>query len=146
MNPKNCPKYLPADNPARIVRDEHLATMNAMGMSQVQIAKETGLSRPTVNRILNDDRAKAIIERVTDLSLVAHEAITRQKIGLCFNKDKNIAIKAIALHDKSLGIGQAHAPVHIQNMYVDQRKQVLMPGVRAALGGIIDGNDVDSIS
>ena len=128
-NPKMCPKYLPADNPARINRDATIAEMNADGMSQVKIAEETGLNRVTVNRILNDNQAKAILQNTTDLHLVAHSAITKQKIGLCFNKDKRIALKAIDLHDQTIGIRGTHTQqnVFVNNLYQQANMQIVSP-------------------
>jgi len=128
-NPKTCPKYLPADNPARINRDATIAEMNADGMSQVKIAEETGLNRVTVNRILNDNQAKAILQNTTDLHLVAHSAITKQKIGLCFNKDKRIALKAIDLHDQTIGIRGTHTQqnVFVNNLYQQANMQIVSP-------------------
>jgi len=124
-----CPKYLPADNPARINRDATIAEMNADGMSQVKIAEETGLNRVTVNRILNDNQAKAILQNTTDLHLVAHSAITKQKIGLCFNKDKRIALKAIDLHDQTIGIRGTHTQqnVFVNNLYQQANMQIVSP-------------------
>ena len=110
-------------------RDATIAEMNADGMSQVKIAEETGLNRVTVNRILNDNQAKAILQNTTDLHLVAHSAITKQKIGLCFNKDKRIALKAIDLHDQTIGIRGTHTQqnVFVNNLYQQANMQIVSP-------------------
>ena len=136
LKPETCPKYLPATNPARLNRDATIAEMNADGMSQVKIAEETGLNRVTVNRILNDNQAKAILQNTTDLHLIAHKAITRQKIGLCFNPNKTIALKAIDMHDQSIGIRGAHTQnVYIDKLYQQNNALSLSPDVLKLLGG-----------
>ena len=133
---KETPKYLPKDNPARINRDATIAQMNADGISQVKIAEEIGLSRVTVNRLLNTAQATAIRQYTTDLHLIAHTAITRQKIGLCFNPNKAIALKAIDMHDNTIGIRGTHTQqnVFVNNIYQQTNVQALAPAVVSMLG------------
>jgi len=116
--------------------------MHSEGMSQPKIADQTGLHVVTVNRILNDTQAKNILQHTTDLHLIAHKAITKQKIGLCFNPNKAIALKAIDMHDQTIGIRGAHTQqnVFVNNLYQQNNALSLTPDVLR----LLSSNGIDA--
>ena len=112
---KSCPKYLPADNPARVERDATIALMSASGLSQPAIAAKTGLHVATVNRIINDDQAKEIIQRIHDKHILAAEDIQDNIINIAKTKPganddvstKDI-IAAAKQHNEIIGVASSH--------------------------------------
>ena len=136
LNPKDCPKYLPADNPARIQRDATIGILNAEGMSQVKIAAKTGLDKGQVSRILSQDRQKEIIDQAVNIRIAAIKGASCKLVKHVHSDDAKISLAAIGLIDKSTGISGAHTPpVYIGKLYQQNNTLSLSPDVLKLLAG-----------
>jgi len=134
--PQTCPKYLPADNPARIHRDASIGIMNAEGMSQTKIADKVGIDQAQVSRILSEERQKEIIDQAVNIRIAAIKGASRRLVKHVYSKDAKISLAAIGLIDKSTGISGAHTPpIYIDKLYQQNNTQVLSADVLGLLEG-----------
>jgi len=137
--PKNCPKYLPADNPQRINRDLYILTEAAKGTPQTQIAEAVNLSQPTIATILSDEQAQKKLNEIIKLHISESPDIQKQLIAMAKGQaidhngiikttldeegktialsiDPGAQLKAISEHNKIIGISSSHASQIIMNM------------------------------
>lgn len=127
-DPAKCPKYLPADNPAIIDRDLRIVESAAKGIPQGQIAAEIGMSRQRINQILSDEQAQEKLNNLIKLHISESESIQHTLISMAKGSRVNPVtaetetlshtdhIKAIAEHNKIIGISSNHASQIVQNM------------------------------
>lgn len=132
-DPAKCPKYLPADNPARINRDLYIIDQAAKGTPQNEISRQTGLSQPAICQLLSDEQAQAKLQELIKFHIVNGHETQRHLISMAHGKritatDPNTGqaiteditatdqIKAIAESNKIMGISSNHASQIINNM------------------------------
>lgn len=123
-------------NPARQQRDTTIAEMRLQGKSIREIAKEIGLDKSQVCRVLNDKEVKEILDKVHRFYGGFAEDVGREFMGLCLlSSDPAIREKAIKEYHKIMGISPAHTPsIFIQNLYQDNRQQIISSDVLTLLG------------
>ena len=117
--PKNCPKYLPADNPQRVNRDLYILTEAAKGTPQTQIAEAVNLSQPAIATILSDEQAQIKLNEIIKLHISESPDIQRKLLNIAHGSDDistTDQLKAIAEHNKIIGISSNHASQIINNM------------------------------
>jgi transcriptional regulator with XRE-family HTH domain len=160
----DCPKYLPADNPARIKRDQTILSMAAAGSPQRQIARQTGLSPGHISCLLSDEDAKAKLDSLVKMHIAASDKIHTQLINMAKGKqvddqgaqithpetDKPIflspsdQLKAIQEHDKIIGVAGAHTSnVYIGRLYQDNRSVELSDNMLSVIKRLEDDNIID---
>jgi len=144
INPADCPKYLPADNPARIDRDRHIINQAMLGIPQGQIAKQVGISRPRVNDILSDEDAKAKLDSLVKMHIAASDKIQQVLINKAADPEHPDNIKAIQEHDKIIGVAGAHTSnVYIGRLYQDNRSVELSDNMLSVIKRLEDDNIID---
>lgn len=159
------------------IRDEHIAREIASGKQLDEIASEHSLTTTSVSRIAKKDRSREIIEQETKKLLGIVPDITEQltqDIKLSHKltryladpssepsvatsafgdteeilKFQNLAYKKQQDVMKAVGIFPTNSTnIFIQQIYNDNRKQVLSAEVFQALGGIFSqaGNEAEDI-
>ena len=140
----DCPKYLPADNPARIQRDATIALMSSEGQPFRQIAAKTGLDKGQISRILSQDRQKEIIDNVISIRIAALKGASKQLVKHVYSDDPKTSLTAIGLLDKSTGIAGSHtAPIYIDKLYQDNRSVELSDNMLSVIKRLEDDNIID---
>jgi len=135
-NPQTCPKYLPADNPARINRDQSIIMQAAKGLPQRDIAKNVGINQSQVSVILSDDDAKAKLQAIIYKHIQATDSIQDVLISKAQDPDNSDNIKAITEHNKIIGISGSHTQnIHIEKLYQQNNTLSLSPDVLRLLNG-----------
>jgi len=116
------------------VSDGTMAEMILQGLPYSEIAKALNIGKSTVTRRLSKPITRQIVQTtISALSLYAPK-VARRLIEMVDDDDRNIRLKAISEYNKIMGLSHAHASVVIQEMYVDQRTQVLSPSLVGLLG------------
>lgn len=147
------------------IRNDHLAREAASGKEPVVLAEEFGLSKSQVHSVLRKDRSREIIEEETKKLLSLVPEITEQvredlqiskslqtflknpslapEVALSSFEDNKDILEFLKLSYKkqqdvmkAVGIFPSNSTnVFIQQIYNDNRKQVLSPEIFKALGG-----------
>jgi len=108
--------------------------MVLQGLPYSDIATALGMGKSTVGRRLSKPITRQIVQTaISALSLYAPK-VARRLIEMLDDEDRNIRLKAISEYNRIMGLSHAHASVVIQEMYVDQRTQVLSPSLVGLLG------------
>jgi len=133
MAKNNTTVALNSDDPLDI-RDGTIADMVLEGLPYSDIADALKIGKATVARRLSKPITRQIVQTaISALSLYAPK-VARRLIEMLDDEDRNIRLKAISEYNRIMGLSHAHASVVIQEMYVDQRTQVLSPGLVSLLG------------
>ena len=136
INPKDCPKYLPPDNPARVARDCHIINQAAKGLSPAKIAETTPISRRQIANILSDDDAKAKLQAIIYKHIQATDSIQDVLISKATDPENTDNMKAITEHNKIIGISGSHTQnIHIEKLYQQNNALSLSPDVLRLLTG-----------
>ena len=132
-------------NPARKQRDTTIAEMRLQGKSSREIAKEIGLDKSQVCRVLNDKEIKKILDEVHRFYGGFAEDVGREFMSLCLlSSDPAIREKAIKEYHKIMGIAPTHTQsIYIRNLYQDNRQQIVAPEVLSLLGKHLQDNIID---
>ena len=143
-NPQTCPKYLPADNPARIGRDLRIIEQAATGMPQGQIAALNGISRQRANQILTTDEAKETYDLIIQKHIANSPCIQDNLINIAKTKpgeSEHIGTKDIIAatkeHNQIIGISGSHTQQNVFiGKYQEQNNTVIYsPDVLKLLAG-----------
>ena len=127
---QSCPKYLPADNPARAERDSTIIAMAATGKPYSQIAAVSGIVKSRVCQILSDDDAKAKLQAIIHKHIQATDIIQDVLISKAIDPENTDNMKAISEHNKIIGISGSHTQnVHIEKLYQQNNSLSLSAGV-----------------
>lgn len=132
------PKYLPADNPARIHRDTSIIVAAAKGQPQRQIAAQVGIDQSQVSRILSDEDAKAKLQLIINKHIAASDKIQDNIISIASTTPgDNDSIRTADIlaatkeHNQIIGISGSHTQsnVFINRYYQQNNTTVLSPAV-----------------
>jgi len=116
------------------INDATMAGMVLEGLPYSEVAKALGIDKSTVSRRLSKPITRQIVQTtISALSLYAPK-VARRLMEAVDDPDRNISLKGISEYNKIMGLSHAHASVVIQEMYVDQRTQVLSPSLVGLLG------------
>jgi len=106
-----------------------MADMVLQGLPYSDVAKALGIDKSTVSRRISKPITRQIVQTtISALSLYAPK-VARRLMDAIDDPDKNVSLKGIGEYNKIMGLSHAHASVVIQEMYIDQRTQVLSPGL-----------------
>ena len=120
----------------KVSRSVTIAEMSIDGFNPVKIAKELGISKRTVYRDLDTEQAKEIIDHAQKVIVLNSPARAERLVKLGASEDDNTALAAIKHADKLTG--QAPSAIHnnyMQNVYNDNRQQLISPEVAKVLSG-----------
>lgn len=146
LDPKQCPKYLPADNPARINRDSTIIDMAATGKPQSHIAAALGIDKSRVCQILSDDEAKAKLQLIINKHIAASGDIQDNLISIAKTtpgaNDKirtSDILTATKEHNQIIGISGTHTQgnVFIGKYYQQNNIAAVDPGVVDVLRDLV---------
>ena len=153
-------KYLPADNPIRIERDQSIGEERLKGATYNELCKKFNLTLGTIHNILHTDTAaKEVLETGTremiarlPLAIQNYDEFLHKNTSPIMlrngeplrdengklvlkehNKDKELREKVSTNIIEGIGILGSRTPMHIQNIYIDNRS-VLSPGMVQLLG------------
>jgi len=148
-----CPKYLPADNPARSLRDLTIIKERAKGQPLSAIADKTGITKQQVHNILSDDEAKAKLQLIINKHIAASDKIQDNIISIASTTPgENGSIRTADIlaatkeHNQIIGIAGSHTQpnVFIGRYYQQTNVVAIDPGVLDVLQSVIDhGNDIE---
>jgi len=127
-------------------RDTRIAEMYLQGMSQYEIGQAIGIDRSQVSRVLSNEHAREIVQSSVRAMAAHAREVGLRLIELTRDKDKAVRQKAISEYNKVIGIAGAHASTVIQNIYIDQRVQLLQPQILSALecSQVIDAEVIEA--
>jgi len=115
------------------LRDVTIATLRAKGQTCREIAKEVHLSHMQVSRELKKESIKDKLEEMLSYYATYTEDVAKGFMELVLDDDKDVRSKNIAEYHKVMGINTPHAPIFIQQIFQDNRVQILSPHVQQLL-------------
>ena len=115
------------------LRDVTIATLRAKGQTCREIAKEVHLSHMQVSRELKKESIKDKLEEMLSYYATYTEDVAKGFMELVLDDDKDVRSKNIAEYHKVMGINTPHAPFFIQQIFQDNRVQILSPHVQQLL-------------
>lgn len=122
------------------------AMMRLQGKSYWDIAQELGVSKPTAWRKLQTKEAKDIVDAGTKELIRFVPVIVKNYAELLQSTDESIKLKANEAVSKIIGIMGSHTSLVVNNIYNDNRQQILSPGMVDMIGsGLTEGNSEDII-
>ena len=113
---------------------EELAKLSAIGKSCKKISDTVHLHKVTIAKKLKTPEAKRIIESFQQYYLMYAQDIKRGFMELCLSDNPVIREKAIDKYHTIMGITPSHTQSQfIQQIYIDNRQQLLSPIVQGIL-------------
>ena len=123
---------------------EELAKLSAIGKSCKEISNEVHLEKSTIAKKLKDVDAKKILESFQKYYLTYAQDVKRGFMELVLSKDPAVRQKAISEYHSILGISPSHTPsIFINNLYQNNRQQIVAPEVTKLLGKHLKDNIMD---
>ena len=145
-NPKDCDKYLPADNPQRSERDLTIIKQRAAGHSYGRIAKELGLTKSRIHQIAQNEELQKMVEHTRATMTAMAQEIGNKHLDFIFQDKVNgmkivpgVRLEAIKEAEKIVGISPTHTHnTTINQIYQDNSQNTYIMPVRAALADRLD--------
>ena len=109
-------RKLKQGTPERLTRDITIAQQRSAGQTPEQIAKNVGLSKRSVYRVLEQDGSKKILDKVYQRYILAAPGIAKRFIKLCYSDDEAIASRNISKFHDMIGM----MPSHTQSVFIQQ--------------------------
>lgn len=131
-------------NPADLRNAERnctIAQMHLKGFNYTEIAKNVNVNKRQITNILSDKNIKEIVINTVKGYILNCGIVAQKLLDHIDDNDPQVSLKAIAEYNKIIGISSAHAPVIIQNMYVDNSHTVISDSVLQILHGSGDQDD-----
>jgi len=107
-----------------------IAGLRAQGLSCRDIAQQLDITYRQVARRLKDSDVQDILNDTLKYYSVHAEEIREEFLALCKHEDPGIRSKNISEYHKVMGMNTPHTPIFIQNIYQDNRKQIISPHVQ----------------
>jgi len=109
---------------------DHICALRAQGMTYREIEAATGLSHGTVHSRLTNKQAMRILEDATRYHIRSLPIAIARHNEIIYSDDDAVSLNAVKLRYQMTGLMPTHTPpITIQNLYIDQRTQVLSPGL-----------------
>ena len=115
------------------LRDVTIASLRAKGQTCREIAKKVHLSHMQVSRELKKESIKDKLEEMLSYYATYTEDVAKGFMELVLDDDKDVRSKNIVEYHKVMGINTPHAPIFIQQIFQDNRVQILSPHVQQLL-------------
>lgn len=123
---------------AKTARNTSIAQAVISGISQKDVAKGYGLDQSQVSRILKTDEAKALIDEAVQHNILQLPVALERHDNLILSIDEAIALKAIDLRYKVMGISTPHPPVSVLNIYQNNQIISYSPHIQAIIEQQVD--------
>ena len=123
---------------AKAARNTSIAQQILSGISQKDVAKGYGIDQSQVSRILKSDEAKALIDKAVQHNILQLPVALKRHDQLILSIDEAIALKAIDLRYKVMGISTPHPPVSVLNIYKDNVIISYSPHIQSIIDNQVD--------
>ncbi len=117
----------------RAEQNATIAGLRSQGMNCRDIGKELNLSHSQIAKRLKDSDIQDILSETLKYYATYADKIAFDFIALCDHEDPVIRGKNIAEYHKVMGMNSPHTSIFIQNLYQDNRKQIISPHVQAII-------------
>lgn len=112
------------------LQDNTIAELRSQGLSCREISAKLGLHYTQIAKRLRDSDVQDILNETMKFYSLHAEDIRIKFMGLCKHFDPTISSKNIAEYHKVMGMNSPHTSIFIQNLYQDNRKQIISPHVQ----------------
>jgi len=134
----------------KIKEDALIAELRLEGKTLREIGKITGRTKDTIAKRLKKEHVRKLLEYGARREAMRIPAACDTLDQLLQSEDEGIRMKVAEITLKNMGIASPHASIFIQNIYHDQRIQLISPHVQEILhqhlGQVIDGEVIEDVS